>query len=196
LAFWRAHPGLGADSNREWVYVRCFDVPREWYNGKRLLDIGCGPRGSLDWATDASVRVGLDPLADRYVELGVDARAMQYVTGVAERMPFSDDAFDVVSSINSLDHVDDLPRAAAEMLRVLAPGGLLLIATELNHRPRLTEPQSFSWEIVRAFAPPLEVLKETRLADSGSGIDQSLARPAPYRTGPGVLVAKLRAPSA
>jgi SAM-dependent methyltransferase len=194
LDFWRTHPGLVSDSQREWVFTRCFDVERDWYRGKRILDVGCGPRGSLDWATDAATRVGLDPLAARYLELGVDPRAMEYVTGVAERMPFADDSFDVVASINSLDHVDDVGRVAAEMLRVLRPGGLLLLATELNHRARLTEPQTFGWEILDAFAPPLDVLLQLRLADSGAGIDESLARAVPHRDGEGVLLAKLRAP--
>ena len=196
LDFWRRHPGLVSDAHREWVFTRCFGIDRDWYRGKRILDVGCGPRGSLDWATDAAARVGLDPLADRYAELDVDTRAMDYVNGVAERMPFEDDSFDVVSTINSLDHVDDIRRAAAEMIRVLRPGGLLLIATELNHRARLTEPQTFSWEIIEAFVPPLEVLEETQLADSGAGMDQSLARAVPYGGGHGVLLAKLRAPSA
>lgn len=195
LDFWRSHPGLVSDDHREWVFTRCFGIDRDWYRGKRILDVGCGPRGSLDWAPDAAARVGLDPLADRYMELGVDQRAMDYVKGVAERMPFDDDSFDVVSSINSLDHVDDLSRTAAEMIRVLRPGGLLLIATELNHRARLTEPQTFGWEIVEEFAPPLDVLEATRLADSGAGIDRSLADAVPYGGGQGVLLAKLRAPS-
>ncbi|MDX6666210.1 MAG: hypothetical protein QOG68_2416 [Solirubrobacteraceae bacterium] len=195
LDFWRRNPGLVGDGRREWVFTGCFGVERDFYRGKRILDIGCGPRGSLDWATDAQARIGLDPLAARYVELAVDTGAMDYVTGVAERMPFEDASFDVVATINSLDHVDDIARAAAEIVRVLRPGGLLLIATELNHRARLTEPQIFSWEIVDAFSPPFEVLRQTRLADSGAGIDRSLAAAVPYGGGTGVLVAKLRAPS-
>jgi SAM-dependent methyltransferase len=196
IDFWRRRPDLISDGRREWVFTQCFGIDREWYAAKRILDVGCGPRGSLDWAPDAAARIGLDPLADRYVELGVDPGAMEYVTGVAERMPFADNSFDVVSSINSLDHVDDVRRAATEMIRVLAPGGLLLLATELNHRARLTEPQTFGWEIVDAFTPPLELLEERRLADSGAGIDQSLADARPYSGGPGVLLAKFRGPAA
>jgi SAM-dependent methyltransferase len=195
LNFWRARPDLVSDSHREWVFTQCFGIDRDWYAGKRMLDVGCGPRGSLDWATHAAARVGLDPLADRYIELGVDPSAMEYVTGVAERMPFGDASFDVVSSINSLDHVDNVRNAVEETMRVLAPGGLLLLATELNHRARLTEPQTFGWEIVDAYSPPLELLEERRLADSGAGIDQSLADARPYRGGHGVLVAKFRAPA-
>jgi SAM-dependent methyltransferase len=194
LKFWRGHPQFVSDGRREHAFTEWFGVERDWYAGKRMLDVGCGPRGSLDWATDAEVRVGLDPLAERYLELGVDATAMEYVRGVAEMLPFGDDEFDVVSTINSLDHVDDVPSAAAEMVRVLRPGGLLLIVTELNHRPRLTEPQSFGWEVLDTFVPPLEALEERRLACSDRGIDASVAAGVPYEHGPGVLVAKLRAP--
>jgi SAM-dependent methyltransferase len=199
LDFWRGRPDLVADGHREWVYTRCFDVDRGWYRGKRLLDVGCGPRGSLDWADDAEARVGIDPLAQEYLAMGVDGRAMHYVTAVAEEMPFEEASFDVVSSINSLDHVDDVRRAAAEMVRVLRPGGLILIATELNHRSRLTEPQTFGWEVVDLFSPPLDILALRRYEDLGAGIDESLAAAVPYaETGdarPGVLVAKLRLPS-
>jgi SAM-dependent methyltransferase len=199
LDFWRRRPDLICDHQREWVYTRCFGVDRGWYREKRILDVGCGPRGSLDWATDAAARVGLDPLADEYLALGVDAGAMEYVRGVAERMPFPTDSFEVVASINALDHVDDVRRAAAEMVRVLRPGGLLLLATELNHRARLTEPQTFGWEVVELFAPPLELVEERRYEDSGAGIDRSLADAVPYRDPQGhrlgVLVAKLRAPT-
>ena len=30
-------------------------------------DIGCGPRGSLEWATMAAERVGLDPPVNKYL---------------------------------------------------------------------------------------------------------------------------------
>ena len=29
-------------------------------SGMRVLDVGCGPRGSLEWATMAARRVGID----------------------------------------------------------------------------------------------------------------------------------------
>jgi SAM-dependent methyltransferase len=48
------------------------------------------------------------------------------VRGVAEDLPFVDGAFDAVVSIAVLEHVKDPFRAAAEMARVLKPGGDLL----------------------------------------------------------------------
>jgi len=44
-----------------------------------------------------------------------------------ERLSFADASFDLVVSNDVLEHVDDPQRAAAEMLRVLRPGGVLLM---------------------------------------------------------------------
>ena len=191
LEFWQSHPEIVGDGRREWAYTELFGIERGWYRGKRVLDVGCGPRGSLDWATDAAARVGLDPLAAEYVRLGVDTDAMEYVAGVAESMPFADASFDVVGSFNSLDHVDNVERAAAEIARVLSPGGLLLLATDVAHRARLTEPQTFGWEVTRVFEPALTLVEERRYAHTG-GFDDSLRDAVPHAgDGPGVLVAKL-----
>jgi len=198
LRFWQsAGERLVGDGRREWTYTELFGIELEWYRGKRILDVGCGPRASLDWASGlAAACVGLDPLAESYRALGTDDHAMEYVSGVAEAMPFEDESFDVVGSFNALDHVDDVPRAAAEIARVLRPGGLFLLASELNHRARLTEPQTFGWEVTELFRPAFEVVDERRLTDTGEGIDDSLRRAVPYDDPagerPGVLAAKLR----
>ena len=36
-------------------------------NGKTVADFGCGPRGSLAWVSSASLKIGIDVLADRYI---------------------------------------------------------------------------------------------------------------------------------
>ena len=48
------------------------------------------------------------------------------VLGVAERLPFEDGCFDAVLSLNVLEHVRDPFAAAAELVRVLRPGGELM----------------------------------------------------------------------
>lgn len=59
----------------------------------------------------------------------VNFEMMDYATtdvvGVAHRLPFKDDAFDGVISIAVLEHVKDPFRCAAEIARVLKPGGWL-----------------------------------------------------------------------
>lgn len=49
------------------------------------------------------------------------------VRAVGERLPFEDEAFDVVTSYQTLEHVQDVRGCIQEMLRVLKPGGILYI---------------------------------------------------------------------
>jgi SAM-dependent methyltransferase len=48
------------------------------------------------------------------------------VLGVGEELPFKDGSFDAVISVSVLEHVRDPFRCAAEIVRVLKPGGRLL----------------------------------------------------------------------
>ena len=182
-----------AGETREPFFTEHVGLERAFYDGKRILDLGCGPRRELDWAVNAAERVGLDPLAEPYRELMGDGSAMRLVAGIGEHMPFADDSFDVVASLNSLDHVDDLGRVVAEVKRVLDPGGTLIVLTDVGHRARVTEPQTFGWEVVDLFAPELQPRLLRRLRDTGAGIDQSVRdgiELAPADRGAGVLVAR------
>lgn len=49
------------------------------------------------------------------------------VLGVNQRLPFATSCFDVVFSADVLEHVDDPFKSAAEILRVLKPGGVLYV---------------------------------------------------------------------
>ena len=48
-------------------------------------------------------------------------------TGDAARLPFADGGADVVVAGEMLEHVTDLPAVVAELCRVLAPGGTLVV---------------------------------------------------------------------
>ena len=186
LGFWRARrdaEGGLLGPHFEHFFTDHFGLPRATYTGKRVLDIGCGPRGSLEWASDAAERVGLDPLADQYRELGIDGHAMTYVAAGAEAIPFEDGRFDVVTSFNSLDHVDDLAATISEIKRVLAPGGLLLLLTDVNHDPTPTEPIVFSWDVVDLFAPELRAERVHHFEKSAAGVYQSVTEGVPYDHG-------------
>ncbi len=65
----------------------------------------------------------------RCVELEGSIFRHTTLVGDATQMPLADDAFDAVVSLNTLEHIDDPKRAAAEMLRVLRPGGTVFIHT-------------------------------------------------------------------
>lgn len=141
-------------------FTEYFELPFEYYNDKKVLDIGCGPRGSLEWATNTSERVGLDTLADKYVKLEGKNHDMTYVQASAENIPFPDNYFDVVSSFNSLDHVDDLALSIKEIKRVLKKGGYFLLIADIHDHATICEPSAFDWNIIHIFSPELTLITE------------------------------------
>jgi SAM-dependent methyltransferase len=72
---------------------------------------------------------------DRYWDHVVNLEIVDYdstdVLAVGEVLPFRDASFDAVISIAVLEHVRDPFRCAAELVRVLKPGGRLLAAVPL-----------------------------------------------------------------
>lgn len=49
------------------------------------------------------------------------------VAAVGESLPFEDDSFDLVTTYQTLEHVNDVNRCIQEMLRVLRPRGILYV---------------------------------------------------------------------
>lgn len=93
-----------------------------------VLDIGCGQGIDLyRYAEEAAHVTGVD-LTPRHVELARQHLASggfegTVVVGDAERLPFPDRQFDIVSSNGALHHTPDMMGALREALRVLRPAG-------------------------------------------------------------------------
>ena len=100
----------------------------------RVLDLGCGPGffsiifahmdcevsamdASEEMLSRACVNVTAEGLADRVV----------FYQGDVTELPFDDDSFDVVASRNLMWLMRDPERAYAEWMRVLRPGGKLVV---------------------------------------------------------------------
>jgi ubiquinone/menaquinone biosynthesis C-methylase UbiE len=73
------------------------------------------------------------------------------VVGSSEAMPFHDAEFDLVTCVNSLHHVADLAHTLAEMARVLASGGSIVL------QDYLADPdaeRAERWEMVERLRDP------------------------------------------
>ncbi len=158
-AYWRGRwileGGKLKNSHYQNVYTKAFNLQFSDFENAKILDLGCGPRGSLEWAQLAKERIGLDPLAHFYQKLNGQSHQMQYLTAKAESLPFPNEYFDIVSSFNSLDHVDDLKEVLSEIKRVLKPGGLFLLITDIHPHPALCEPTVINWDIHEQLRPEL-----------------------------------------
>lgn len=157
LRFWRERYALEGRQLRNDFYEELMlsiaDEPNDGFlKAKVVGDFGCGPRGSLVWARSASIRLGIDILAQRYVQnfpTEYLKHDMVYVTSTEQSIPIPDAFCDVVYSVNSMDHVKDLLPMCNELRRILKPGGEIIGSFNLNHPPDRAEPQTISENILR-----------------------------------------------
>lgn len=104
-------------------------VPRD----ARVIEVGSGAHG-LIFCFDGEHRVGVDPLAVDYSGLfpGWQRRAPT-VAAVGESLPFRNESFDVVLCDNVVDHAESPSQIVRELVRILAPGGLLYFTVNVHH---------------------------------------------------------------
>ncbi len=106
-------------------------------DGDRVVDIGCGPGESVALAARSALRVrvrAVDPawpccLATRVRTLSLLRRVRVHRAG-AEDLPVSDGWATLVLSIKAFHHWADPRAGLAEVRRVLAPGGRVMLADE------------------------------------------------------------------
>lgn len=173
LHYWKRRKsieGTLSNDHYQYFYTKCFGLEPGFYEGKVVMDIGCGPRGSLEWADMAWRRIGVDPLANEYLALGARMHRMEYLPAPAESIPIGDSACDIVASFNSLDHVANVERVIAEMKRVTRAGGTLLLMVEVNHPPTACEPHELSPDkLISWLAPEFTCVAVEVVKPAGSG---------------------------
>src|SRR4051812_28431571 len=94
--------------------------------GVRLLEVGSGAGGAAEWI-DAEI-VGIDTAFDRTAERARPNLIQRQ--GSVTAIPEPDASFDAVVCLDMLEHVPagDRPQAITELIRVLAPGGRLILS--------------------------------------------------------------------
>jgi SAM-dependent methyltransferase len=95
----------------------------------RILEIGGGRSGltALLYPTAQIVNIDLEP---GYGSAPCNRRpGTRFICGDATRLPFTDGRFDLVTMFDVIEHIPADGRAMAEALRVLRPGGALLVST-------------------------------------------------------------------
>ena len=103
--------------------------------GEAILDIGSGNgllTAELARAVGPTGRiVGIDPSADMRASALERCTGMEQVTlldGAVEALPFADASFDKAVAMQVFEYLPDLETSCAEAMRVLKPGGRLVIA--------------------------------------------------------------------
>lgn len=124
----------------------------------RLLDVGCGGGHLLEHLarrSDGIQLTGLDLSAEQVDRarrrLGRFGERVAVVEGSALAIPFEDDTFDAVVSVASIKHWPDAFAGLAECVRVLSPGGRLVVI-EADRGCRLEDAARFvaRWQLPAA----------------------------------------------
>ncbi|TFV60349.1 class I SAM-dependent methyltransferase [Mycobacterium sp. PS03-16] len=139
----RTVPGLAEENywfrRHEVVYARLADR----CTGRDVLEAGCGEGYGADLIAD---------VAHRVIALDYDEATVAHVRARYPRidvrhanlaaLPLPDASVDVVVNFQVIEHLWDQPQFVAECLRVLRPGGLLLMSTpnRITFSPGLDTP--------------------------------------------------------
>jgi SAM-dependent methyltransferase len=101
----------------------CRDLGKE---RPRILDVGCGTGANLEMLARFGEAEGVDVSADALTFCL--ARGLTNVRqGAAEKLPYEDGSFDLVTALDVVEHLDDDRAGLSEMRRVLRPDGRALL---------------------------------------------------------------------
>jgi SAM-dependent methyltransferase len=107
--------------------------------GDRVLDVGCGPgtyTRPLAEAAGNGLVVGIDA-SEAMVAAAArrgERQNLAYVRGDGGGLPFGDGHFDAVCCVGVIHLLEDPMTALSEMVRVLAPGGRIMLGASCGKR--------------------------------------------------------------
>jgi 2-polyprenyl-3-methyl-5-hydroxy-6-metoxy-1,4-benzoquinol methylase len=131
-----SHERAHQDDANNVTYQRCqyayeFAIPI--ISGKKVLDVGCGlAYGTALMADAAATITGIDYDAEtiesnklRYT----NKSNLMFTQAAIPPLPFDDQSFDVITAFQFIEHIESRKEFLRECIRVLKPGGSLLVTT-------------------------------------------------------------------
>ncbi|BAY18093.1 type 11 methyltransferase [Anabaenopsis circularis NIES-21] len=167
------HGFYGADGtkkkDRRQAQIDLIEELLNWADVKtatNILDVGCGIGGSSLYLAEKfharATGITLSPVqaaraTERAQEMLLNLRS-KFLVADAQAMPFADDSFDLVWSLESGEHMPDKTKFLQECYRVLKPGGTLIMATwchrATDETPLTADEQKHLQDIYRVYCLP------------------------------------------
>jgi demethylmenaquinone methyltransferase/2-methoxy-6-polyprenyl-1,4-benzoquinol methylase len=131
--------------------------------GERILDVAAGTGTSSASLAKSGATVVAADFSPGMIEVGRSRQAhvpnLVFVEADATDLPFGDEEFDAVTISFGLRNVNDPKRALGEFLRVVKPGGRLVIC-EFSHPPAAIVRAGYDF-YQRVVMPPLVKLSSS-----------------------------------
>lgn len=104
---------------------------------ERVLDVGCGSAWVARRYSGTATKVFSFDISDKNTKQALSLYPVDNhfaVTGDVYRLPFRENSFDGIISAEVIEHVPNLHGYLANLIRVLKPGGRLVISTPYNEK--------------------------------------------------------------
>lgn len=169
----------GLDTSRESAINAYGQLVQQAAEGRQLLlDFGCGNwRSPLELSRRGFIVIGLDVFSPRDLDSfsnqlkgPCEARLVTY--DGATPLPFSDDSFDMVSSLCVFEHLTDVGSVLAEFSRVLKRSGRIII-----HCPNWSGPNNCIRAILKSLSGETRYFHYEGIAEALWGLGISLLLP-------------------
>lgn len=126
----RTVPGIAEEN----YWFRRHEAAYEWLlpvvAGRSVLEVGCGEGyGTALLAGSASAIIGIDYDALTAAHAAATYPQARFVRGNLAALPFANEAFDALVTLQVIEHVWNHREFVTECLRVLRPGGTLVVTT-------------------------------------------------------------------
>lgn len=124
-------------------------------NGEKLIDLGCGTGYYLFLLSNLGVSLRLTGLDNNQKAMGearesLSSKNIKFVFGDLHRMPFKNESFDKAVMSEVLEHLENDQRVLEEVLRILKPGGILVVSTPSINYPFFWDP--INWLLYHLFS--------------------------------------------
>lgn len=114
------------------IHLNRYSIAKPFCKNAYVLDAACGEGyGSYllkSWGAKKVEGIDIDAASvERAKNLFKDEN-LHYIQNKVEKLPFEDNVFDLIVSLETIEHIDNVESFLKEMKRVLRPGGTIILS--------------------------------------------------------------------